>query len=171
MAVCHAAGAASCRTDDTTRLDPPSRSITAVPVVPVPTVQSVRGPHGSVLVTVPSDELFSFNSSSLVPSADTILGPLAKRARASHLAVTITGYASPDGGSTAYNLALSLARARAVQARLISLGLPPTQIARIAGLGTDGETPQACDVAGHFDEAVCAQMRRVVVTLASVPVS
>ena len=42
LAICRAAGAASCGTDETTRPDPPSRSTTPVPVVPVPAVTSVR---------------------------------------------------------------------------------------------------------------------------------
>ena len=165
-AICRAAGATACQTDDVTRPDPSSHSTTPVPVVPVPAVQSARGPHGSTRVTVPNDELFAFNSASLLPSADTILGPLAEQARSGHLAVTITGYASPDGGTTAYNLALSRARAKAVQGRLVSLGLPSAQITEVTGLGTDGQTSQSCYVAGHFDEAVCAQMRRVVVMVA-----
>ncbi len=165
MAICHAAGAAACQTDEMTRPDPPSRSTVPVPVVSVPTVISVRGPHGSTSVSVPGDELFAFNSVALLPGADGILGPLAGQARSGHLLVTITGYASPDGGSAAYNVALSRARALAVRARLVALGLPPRQITRVAGLGTDGKTLQACDVAGQFDEAVCAQLRRVVVLL------
>jgi outer membrane protein OmpA-like peptidoglycan-associated protein len=168
-AICHAAGATSCRADEMTRPDPPSRSTVPVPAVPVPTVQSVRGPHGSTSVSIPNDELFGFASASLLPGADSILGPLAAKAHSGHLAVTIIGYASPDGGSAVYNLALSQARALTVRARLIALGLPPSQITHVSGLGTDGETSQACDVGGQFDEAVCALKRRVVVLLSSVP--
>ena len=98
MAVCHAAGAPSCHADEMTRPDPPSRSKTAVPVVPVPTVQSVRGPHGSTSISIPNDELFGFGGASLLAGADSILGPLAAKARSGHLTATITGYASPDGG-------------------------------------------------------------------------
>jgi outer membrane protein OmpA-like peptidoglycan-associated protein len=165
MAICRAAGAAGCRADEMTRPEPPSRSTVPVPVVPVPAVVSVRGPHGSTGVIVPGDELFPFDSAALLPGADGILGPLAARARAGHLLASITGYASPDGGSAAYNIALSRARALAVRARLVALGLPPGQVTRVTGLGTDGKTIQACDVAGQFDEAVCAQLRRVVVLL------
>ncbi len=169
MAICRAAGAAACQTDQTTRPDPPSRSTTPVPVVPVPAVLSVRGPNGATGVSVPGDELFAFGSATLLPGADGILAPLAAKARSGHLLVTVTGYASPDGGSAAYNLALSRARALAVRARLVALGLPSGQITRVTGLGTDGKTTQACDVAGQFDEAVCAQLRRVVVLLAHSP--
>ena len=140
-----------------------------MPVVPVPAVVSVRGPDGATGVSVPSDELFAFNRAVLLPGADGVLGPLAAKARSGHLLVTITGYASPDGGSAAYNLALSRARALAVSARLVTLGLPPGQITRVTGLGTGGKTAQACEVAGQFDEAICAQLRRVVVLLTHSP--
>lgn len=169
MAICHAAGAATCGTDEMTRPDPPSHSTTPVPIVPVPVIQSVRGPKGSVGESVPADQLFAFDRASLLPGADGILGPLAAKARSGHLLASITGYASPDGGSDAYNTALSEARARAVRSRLIALGLPPGQITHVAGVGTDGKTSQACDVAGQFDEAICAQLRRVVVLLAPSP--
>jgi outer membrane protein OmpA-like peptidoglycan-associated protein len=165
VAICRAAGAAACQTDEMTRPDPPSRSTTPVPVVPVPAVTSVRGPHGAQGVSVPADELFAFNSAALLPGADGVLGPLAARASSGHLLVSITGYASPDGGSAAYNLALSRARAQAVRARLVALGLPPAQLIQVTGLGMDGKTIKACDVAGQFDEAACALMRRVVILL------
>jgi outer membrane protein OmpA-like peptidoglycan-associated protein len=140
-----------------------------VPIVPVPVIQSVRGPKGSAGESVPADELFTFDSARLLPGADGILGPLAAKARTEHLLASITGYASPDGGSDAYNKALSQARAQTVRSRLVALGLPTGQITHVAGVGTDGKTSLACDVGGQFDEAVCAQLRRVVVLLTSPP--
>lgn len=59
--------------------------------------------------------------------------PVAKQAIARKLTVPITGYAAPDGGTGAYNLALSAARARAVRARLIALGVPARQIVKVVG--------------------------------------
>jgi hypothetical protein len=47
LAICQAADATSCSTDDSSRAQPTSRSTTPVPVVPVPTVGSVRGPGHS----------------------------------------------------------------------------------------------------------------------------
>ncbi|MFY9930651.1 MAG: OmpA family protein [Streptosporangiaceae bacterium] len=165
LAICRAAGAASCQTDETTRPDPPARSTTPVPVVPVPAVTSVRGPHGSSGVSVPADELFAFGSAALLPGADSVLQPAVNQASSGQRLVSITGYASPDGGSAAYNLALSRARAQAVRARLIALGLPARQITQVTGLGLDGKTQQACIVAGRFSEAACAALRKVVITL------
>jgi outer membrane protein OmpA-like peptidoglycan-associated protein len=164
LALCHVAGAASCTIDAVTRPDPPSRSTTPVPAVPVPRVTSFRGPHGQT-TDVPADAFFAFNSARLLPGTDAILEPVAAKARRQHLKVTITGYASPDGGTDTYNLALSAERARAVQARLIVLGVPASLIVKAVGLGTDGETRSACYRGGHLDEAICAPLRRVVITL------
>lgn len=166
LAICQAAGAASCTVDAVTRPDPASRSTTPVPIVPVPRVQSVRGPHG-IRTTVPADEFFAFNSSRLLPKANAVLGPLARRARAQRMTVSIIGYASPDGGTQAYNLALSAARARAVETRLIALGVPARQIGKAIGLGTADKPRSSCIRQGQVDESICAQYRRVVITLHS----
>jgi outer membrane protein OmpA-like peptidoglycan-associated protein len=164
LAICQAAGAASCTVDAVTRPDPASRSTTPVPIVPVPRVRSVRGPHGT-RVAVPADEFFAFNSARLLPGADAILSPLARQASARRTTVTITGYASPDGGTGPYNLALSARRAHAVEARLIALGVPASQIVKAIGLGTAGKPRSSCIRQGQLDEAICARYRRVVITL------
>lgn len=163
MAVCRAGGAASCAVDDMTRPDPPSYSTIPVPVVPVPAVSSVRGPTGITTTTLPDALLFGFNSATLIPAADNVLQPVADGARRQSLRVSITGQASPDGGTAAYNLALSSRRAIAVRDRLVALGLPASQITKVTGIGTAGQSPSACLVQGHLDEATCAQLRRVVI--------
>lgn len=165
LAICHAAGAKQCGTDDLTRPDPAPHSTTPVPVVPVPVVTSVIGPKNSTGVSVPSDTLFGFDSATLLPGADSVLGPIAAKAKADGQRISITGYASPDGGSAAYNEALSQQRAAATATRLISLGVPADQIFSVQGRGTDGVSPQACQVNGQLDEAKCAQFRRVVILL------
>jgi outer membrane protein OmpA-like peptidoglycan-associated protein len=168
LALCHVAGAASCAVDAVTRPEPPSRSTTPVPVVPVPRVTSFQGVHAQT-TNVPADAFFAFNSARLLPGADAILSPVAAKARRQHLQVMITGYASPDGGTDAYNLALSAQRARAVGARLIALGVPASLIVKAVGLGTDGKPRSACYRSGHLDETICGQLRRVVITLYSAP--
>jgi outer membrane protein OmpA-like peptidoglycan-associated protein len=165
MAICRAAHAASCATDDTTRPDPAPRSRTPVPVVPVPAVVSVTGPHGATGISVPAEEFFAFASAKLLPGADAILSPIAARARAGHLFVSITGYASPDGGTHVYNDALSQRRAHAVEKRLRALGVPRGQITRVTGAGTAGTTLRTCYRAGQLNEAACAALRRVVILL------
>ena len=97
LAICQESGAASCRVDDTDRPEPPSRSTIPVPLVPVPVVTSVTGPGNSTITSLPDTLLFPFDSSTLIPSADTILQPIAQRARSQDQLVSITGYASPDG--------------------------------------------------------------------------
>jgi outer membrane protein OmpA-like peptidoglycan-associated protein len=165
LALCHASGAVFCSVDAVTRPDPPSRSSTPVPVVRFPHVTSYRGPHGGQTTNVPADAFFTFGSARLLPGADIILGPIATRARDQHREVMILGYASPDGGSVSYNLALSAERARAVRARLISLGVPAGLIGKTAGRGTAGQPRSACYRHGHMDETVCAPLRHVLITL------
>jgi peptidoglycan-associated lipoprotein len=134
-------------------------------------VTSVRGPENSTTTSLPDTLLFPFNSSTLIPSADTLLQPIARRARSQHQLVSITGYASPDGGTTAYNLALSERRANAVRNRLTALGLPADQITQVTGAGTAGQSPDVCLVHGQLDEAMCAQLRRVVIVLSPAAVT
>ena len=171
LAICRRAGARSCRTDLVTRPDPPSRSSTPVPVVQVPAVTSVRGPHGWHGRDIPADMFFAFNSARLLPGASALLRPLANLAVARHLKVSIAGYSSPDGGTAAYNQALSERRAMAIRDRLIALGVPPGAIVRVRGYGTAGRTRAACYRGGHLDEAICAGLRHVVILLEAGPVS
>jgi flagellar motor protein MotB len=165
LALCRAAGAASCRADEITRPGLPSHSRTPVPIVPVPRVVSVQGPRGWTGPAIPDDTFFAFGSARLLPGADAILTPLARQAASMHRDVSISGFASPDGGSVAYNARLSLSRAISIKMRLISLGLPPAQIVSVTGQGTAGRTAAACEQDGHLDEALCAQLRRVVILL------
>jgi len=164
LAICQASGAASCSIDNMTRPDPPSRSTTPVPLVPIPVVWSVHGPGGTT-TTVPDTLLFQFNSATLLPAADSILQPIAAQARSQHLRVSITGHASPDGGTAAYNTTLSRRRAIAVRNRLVDLGLPASQIVNVTGVGTSGQPPGACLVQGRLEEAVCGKLRSVVILL------
>lgn len=171
LAICQASGASSCTADEMTRPDPPSHSMVPVPVVRVPAVASVRGPGGIITTSLPDALLFQFGSATLIPAADSVLAPIAGQARRQHLRVAITGHASPDGGTDAYNKALSARRADAVRDRLTALGLPAGQITQVTGVGTAGEPPSACLTQGHLDEAICAQLRRVVVVLSPAVVS
>jgi len=164
LAICRASGAAPCSTDEMTRPNPPSRSTTPVPAVPVPAIISVHGHGGTTTTTLPDPLLFPFDSSALLPTADSILQPVVNQARSQDLRISVTGYASPDGGTTAYNNGLSGRRAEAVSRRLRALGLPAAQIIKVTGAGTAGRSPAACLVQGQLDEAICAQLRRVVIT-------
>jgi outer membrane protein OmpA-like peptidoglycan-associated protein len=165
MAICQGAGAASCRVDDLSRPVLPSLSKIPVPLVSVPKVWTYQGPRHSTETILPDALLFAFDSATLLPTADSILRPLVKRARRQHPLVSITGSASPDGGAAAYNLALSRRRAAAVRDRLVALGLPATWITNVTGIGTGGHGPGACLVQGQLDETICAHLRRVVISM------
>ena len=165
MAICRAAAAASCSVNVTTRPDLPSRSTVPVPIVPVPKVWTYQGPHHSTTTSLPDALLFAFDSSVLIRTANSILQPLVARVQRHHLLVSITGHASPDGGTIAYNLALSKRRARAVRNRLIALGLPAAWITRVTGVGTDHHGPGSCLMQGQLDETICAHLRKVVIVM------
>ena len=165
LTLCQVAGAASCSIDGVTRAAPPSRSRVQVPIVDVPRVRSYRGPRGQASTSVPADEFFAFGSARLLPGANAILGPVTRKAMAGHRTVSITGYASPETGTAAYNLALSASRARAVEARLIALGVPVRLITKVTGAGTADRPRSTCYRQGHVDQTVCARYRRVVITL------
>ena len=126
------------------------RSARTRPGRPGPGGDTVQGPHHWTGENIPADMFFRLNSSRLLPGVDSILGPLAARAVAYHLQVKITGFASPETGSSAYNKALSLARAQAIQGRLIALGVSPDQIVQVAGVGTAGQPAAACYRGGHL---------------------
>ena len=91
--------------DETTRPRLVSYSTTPVPVVQIPTVTSVSGPDGILTVDLPGTLLFAYDNASLLPSTDMVMQPLALKALSQHLQVSITGYASPDGGTLEDNLA------------------------------------------------------------------
>ena len=164
-AICQASGATACSVDKTPRPQLASHVTGSVPVVPVPVVAATTGPAYATTFTLPDTLLFQFNSTTLIPYANMTLQPIVQMARSHHLLVSITGYASPDGGTSAYNLALSAKRANAVRHKLIALGLPPGQIVRVIGAGTAGKDRDACLTHGQLDEAACAQLRRVVIVL------
>jgi hypothetical protein len=144
MAICHAAGAVSCDTDDVAGPNPPSLSTNPTPVVPVPIVTSFHGPRHWTGKNIPADMFFRLNSSQLLPDADSILGPLAARTVAYPLQVSTKGLASPETGSPSYNEARSLARTRSIRTRLITLGVSRDQIVQVELDGTVGQTAAAC---------------------------
>lgn len=169
MAICHAAGAASCATDDVTRPDPASRSTYPDPAVSVPAVKPITGPHGATGKSIPADVFFRLDSATLLPGADAYLGPLAEQAIARNMQVSITGFASPESGSPSYNKKLSLARAQAIRDRMTALGVSPSQFVQVAGEGTAGKTAAACYRDSHLDESLCAALRHVDILLTPDP--
>jgi outer membrane protein OmpA-like peptidoglycan-associated protein len=162
-AIARAGGATSVQVDPAPLSGPAPAGVPPVSLVPVLAVGRVHGSRGTT-ITVPDLLLFHFNSAALIPAANNVLQPIAGQARSQHLAVSITGYASPEG-SAGYNIALSERRAIAVRDRLIALGLPAAQITHVTGAGAAGHSLDSCLVRGHLDETRCAPLRRVVVML------
>ena len=123
--------------------------------VPLPAIKTAS------LVTSMSDTLlFPSGSAALAPSAYALLRPLAQQARSQHLAVSITGYASP-GGTTTQDLVLSERRAAVIRDQLMALGVPAVQITQVSGDGAPRQLLNAC----RLDETKCAGLRRVVIVL------
>jgi flagellar motor protein MotB len=165
MAICAASLAKSCVVDGITRPSSPSLSDKPVPVVAIPRIYPIRASGSAAGIAAPADEFFAFGSALLLDGADRILAPLAAEARTHRMNVSIVGYASPDGGTSAFNAVLSERRAMAIRSRLISLGVPPKQIIQAIGLGTAGISKAACYLHGHLDEGICKGLRRVVILL------
>lgn len=93
-----------------------------------PSVEQVAKARMRFLVEVGDRVFFAENSDTLGGRARTIVEAQARWLKAATaLGVTIIGRAA-DGGTSAENIALSLARARAVEAKLIEAGVAPERI-------------------------------------------
>ena len=139
---------------------------TPVPVVPVPAVTSVAGPHHAAGLSVPADELFAFNSAQPAgrrgrhPRPAGQPGPRPAPARSPSpdtprpTAVRPpTTWPCPGTGRWPSGTGWSRWACR------------PARSAQVTGLGTAGQPPRACDRHGQLDEAICAGLRRVVILL------
>ncbi len=136
----------------------PAPAPAPVPVpVPVPVSEKV---------TYSADAFFQFNKAVLQPAGKQSLDDLADKIKAINLETVIsTGY-TDSFGSVAYNQKLSLRRAEAVKAYLVSKGIPADKI-YIEGKGkTDFRVdPKSCK--GTFNKQVECQApnRRAVVEI------
>jgi OOP family OmpA-OmpF porin len=115
-------------------------------------------------VTYSADTFFQFNKAVLLPAGKEALDQLADKIKGINLEVVIsTGY-TDSFGSVPYNLKLSLRRAEAVKAYLVSKGIPADKI-YVEGKGkTDFRVdPKSCK--GTFKQQVECQApnRRTVV--------
>jgi outer membrane protein OmpA-like peptidoglycan-associated protein len=165
-AVCVAGGARSCVVVpvlDPPRTPPPGTRSTAL--VPVPVSATVRLASGAVQTTLPDSRLgFAPGTADLPSDADQVLEPVAAAYRATPGPVRVEGFVA-FWGDDAYRARLSQARAAAVAAVLVRLGVAPGDITAV-GRGA-ADRPDASTTAGVFDEAkvVAHGIRRVVVTV------
>jgi outer membrane protein OmpA-like peptidoglycan-associated protein len=138
-----------------------------VPIDVQDSVQSLEVQHQQgalTTVTLSSDVLFAFNSSTLTATAQQTIDNLATRLRgvgAKH--ISVDGY-TDSVGSAAYNLGLSRRRAAAVQ-RALSAALGGSTAPRIVTHGHGEADPVAPNTQnGHDNPAGRAQNRRVVIS-------
>ena len=85
---------------------------------------------------------FSINSSKIDSKKEILnLKALAEAAKEAGVKLTVTGYADSATGSAAYNQTLSEARAKAVAAKLVEMGVPESQLIVEGKGGVDAEKP------------------------------
>jgi outer membrane protein OmpA-like peptidoglycan-associated protein len=139
-----------------------------MPVVPIPGLSSVTGPHGEVTTTITDDLLgFRGDSAEVGPAGRALLVQLAGQIRATLAAhpdapVVVHGYtADPPDYSPDRLARLARARSAAVVAVLVDAGVPAANLQAVG----DGPAPgMTAVVGGRFDESLGARMRRVEIT-------
>jgi len=136
--------------------------VASAPEAPAPQAP-VAGPISSK-ITYQADALFDFNKSILKPAGREQLNDLAAKIQAINLETVIsTGYTDRIG-SVAYNNRLSLRRAHAVRAYLISRGVDPHRIFTEGKGKLDPVTQDSCRQRNRRALIAClAPDRRVVV--------
>ena len=85
---------------------------------------------------------FAINSSKIDSKKEILnLKALAAAAKETGVKLTVTGYADSATGSATYNQTLSEARAKAVAAKLVEMGVPESQLIVSGKGGVDTESP------------------------------
>jgi outer membrane protein OmpA-like peptidoglycan-associated protein len=85
---------------------------------------------------------FSINSSKIDSKKEILnLKALAEAAKEAGVKLTVTGYADSATGTASYNQTLSEARAKAVAAKLVEMGVPESQLIVSGKGGVDTESP------------------------------
>ncbi len=109
-------------------------------------------------VVLSSDALFDFDKSSLKPEGKKNIDDLLAKMKGQNYEVVLATGHTDSVGSDAYNQKLSLARAEAVKAHMVSKGLPADKI-RVEGKG------KSKPIASNDTEEGRAKNRRVEITL------
>ena len=137
----------------------------STPIVPVPQSHTARLPGGAVATTIPDSRLgFAPGSAVLAPGAEEALAPVVVAYRSAPGRVRVDGFVAFWGDEPS-RAALSQARAAAVAAALVTLGVAAADVTATGRGAADG--PAASMTGGRFDEAkvVAGGIRRVVVTI------
>ena len=122
----------------------PVRARPTPPAAPAPAAGA--GAAAPQKVTLQADALFDFDKAVISPQGKTQLDQLVEKIRAANLEVAIAVGHTDSMGSDAYNDRLSLRRAEAVKAYLVSKGIPADKV-RTEGRGkrepvADNATPE-----------------------------
>jgi OOP family OmpA-OmpF porin len=134
--------------------------VAQVPVAPTPAPST--GPMvGSQKITFQADALFDFDKAVLKPEGKSKLSDLAAKIKSVNLEVVVaTGYTDKIG-SDKYNDRLSLRRAQAVKAYLVSQGIEANRI-YTEGKGKRNPVVTSCNQKNHKALIAClAPNRRV----------
>lgn len=102
-------------------------AVTAEAPVAVPTATPTPAPVGQ-RVSYAADTLFDFDKAVLKPAGKEVLDELVRRIGNVNLETVITVGHTDSTGPEAYNMKLSLRRAEAVKAYLVSKGVPANRI-------------------------------------------
>ena len=99
-------------------------------------------PKGTELFDAAQSVFFAINSSKIDSKKEILnLKALATAAKETGVKLTVTGYADSATGTASYNQTLSEARAKAVAAKLIEMGVPESQLIVAGKGGVDTESP------------------------------
>lgn len=99
-------------------------------------------PKGVELFDAAQSVFFAINSSKIDSKKEILnLKALANAAKETGVKLTVTGYADSATGTASYNQTLSEARAKAVAAKLIEMGVPESQLIVAGKGGVDTESP------------------------------
>ena len=99
-------------------------------------------PKGTELFDAAQSVFFAINSSKIDSKKEILnLKALANAAKETGVKLTVTGYADSATGTASYNQTLSEARAKAVAAKLVEMGVPESQLIVAGKGGVDTESP------------------------------